>query len=115
MLGVELDPGEAIRLLRGWGLELFVGEDGVVHGRFQEKGRRMTVEMMEVVDVLHARNEEAVALLRGEVTEEHKSVTVEEAMALWEKIKAGEMSLVGMVHYHQGTGLVDMTVRRVQA
>ena len=115
MLGFELDPAEAIRMLRSWGLDLFVGEDGVVHGRFQEKGRRMTVEMMEVVDALHARNEEAVALLRGEVTEEHKSVTVEEAMALGEKIKAGEMSLVGMVHYHQGTGLVDMTVRKVKA
>lgn len=110
-----IEPAEAIRKLRGWGLDLFVGDDGVVHGRFWEKGRKMTLEMLEVVDALHARNEEAVALLRSEVSEEHKSLTVDEAMALGERIKAGELELVGMVHYNQGTGLVDMTVRKVKA
>ena len=87
----------------------------MVHGRFREKGRTMTLEMQDVADALQARNEEAVALLRRETVEKYNGITNEEALALGERIKAGELALVGMVHYHQGTGLVDMTVRRVKA
>lgn len=106
-----IEPAEAIRKLRGWGLDLFVGDDGVVHGRFLEKGRKMTLEMLEVVDALHARNEEAVALLQAEEKHEYKGITVEEAMALGEKVRAGEMELDGKVIYHQSTGLCDLTLR----
>ena len=34
----KIDPAEAIRKLRECGLDLFVGGDGMVHGRFREKG-----------------------------------------------------------------------------
>ena len=115
MYGFTMEPAEAIRKLREWGLDLFVGEDGVVHGRFRERGRTMTLEMQDVADALQARNEEAVAILRAEAVTEYKGLTIEQATALGEKIKAGELELEGTVHYHRKTGLVDMAVKGGQA
>ena len=106
-----IEPAEAIRKLRECGLDLFVGDDGMVHGRFREKGHRMTLEMQTLADALQARNDEAVALLRADDRHEYKGITVEEAMALGEKVRAGEMELDGKVIYHQSTGLCDMTLR----
>jgi hypothetical protein len=107
----DIEPAEAIRKLRECGLDLFVGNDGMVHGRFREKGQRMTLEMQTLADALQARNDEAVALLRAEARHEYKGITVEEAMALGEKVRAGEMELDGKVIYHQSTGLCDLTLR----
>lgn len=111
MLGGRYTPEQLIRELRGFGLDLFIGDDGVVHGRFREKGRHMTLEMRAVADELPAMNEEVAALLRAEEGTEHVGITAKEALALGEKIRAGEMELDGMVHYHQSTGLVDMRTR----
>ena len=104
-------PEQLIRELRGFGLDLFVGDDGVVHGRFREKGKHMTLEMRAVADELSGMNDEVAAILRAENVTEYTGITVEEAMALGDRIKDGKAELVGMVHYHQGTGLVDMKVR----
>lgn len=107
----DIEPAEAIRKLRECGLDLFVGDDGMVHGRFREKGHRMTLEMQTLADALQARNDEAVALLQAEERQEYKGITVEEAMVLGEKVRAGEMELDGKVIYHQSTGLCDLTLR----
>lgn len=111
MLTGRYTPEQIIRELRGFGLELFIGEDGIVHGRFREKGRTMTLEMRAAADALQGMNDEVAAILRAENVTEYTGITVEEAMALGEKIRAGEMELDGMVHYHRGTGLVDMRTR----
>ena len=71
----------------------------------------MTLEMQTLADALQARNDEAVALLRAEERHEYKGITVEEAMALGEKVRAGEMELDGVVTYHKGTGLCDLAVK----
>lgn len=104
-------PEHLIRELRGFGLDLFVGEDGVVHGRFREKGKKMTLAMRAVVEELGPMNEAVAELLRNETRQELVGLTVEQAEEIGARIKAGELELVGMVHYHQGTGLVDMTVK----
>lgn len=111
MLIGRYTPEQIIRELRGFGLELFIGEDGIVHGRFREKGRTMTLEMRAAADALQGMNDEVAAILRAENVTEYTGITVEEAMALGDQIKDGKAELVGMVHYHQGTGLVDMKVK----
>jgi len=115
MLTERYTPEQLIRELRKFGLDLYVGEDGVVHGRFREKGRKMTLEMRAVAGELQGMNDEVAALLRSETRQEYNGITVAQAMALGERIKAGEMELDGMVHYHQGTGLVDMAVKGARA
>ncbi len=113
MLAGRYTPEQLIRELRGFGLELFVGEDGIVHGRFREKGWHMTLETRALADELTGMNDEVAKILVAEEVTEHVGITVEEALALGERIKAGEMELDGMVDYHKGTGLVDMKTRGV--
>lgn len=111
MLTGRYTPEEVVREMRNFGLDLFVGEDGIVHGRFREKGRSMTLEMRAMADALQGMNDEVAAILQAERRQEHVGLTVEEALAIGQKIKDGEMELDGMVHYHQSTGLVDLTTR----
>ena len=102
---------EIIRELRRLGMDLFVGKDGAVHGRFREKGQRMTLEMRALADSLQALNEEAAALLRAEETMEFRNIPQEQALALGARVKNGELELVGAVTVHQRTGLCDLTVK----
>ena len=111
MMTGRYTPEQVIRELRGFGLDLYVGEDGVVHGRFREKGKRMTLEMRAVADELLGMNDEVASLLRREERQELVGLTVDEALAIGEKIKAGEMELDGMVRYHRSTGLCDLAVK----
>ena len=111
MLTGRYTPEQLIRELRGFGLDLFVGEDGAVHGRFREKGKRMTLEMRQVAAELDGMNDQVAELLRNETRQELVGLTVEQAEEIGALIKAGELELVGMVHYRQETGLVDMTVK----
>lgn len=118
MLNGRYSPEDVIRELRGFGLDLFVGEDGVVHGRFREKGKRMTLEMRAVADELLGMNDEVAALLQAEADSpspvgrrEYAGVTVEEALAIGEQVMAGALELDGMVHYHRSTGLCDLAVK----
>lgn len=111
MLTGRRTPEELVRDMRGFGLDLFVGEDGVVHGRFRERGRKMTLEMRAVAEELQGMNDEVAALLRGEAVQSYSGIPVSEALALGGKIKAGEMELAGPVIYHRKTGLCDLTVK----
>ena len=111
MLSGRYTPEELIRELRGFGLDLFVGEDGVVHGRFREKGKKMTLEMRALAEELTGMNDQVAAILNGETRQAFEGVTVEEAMALGERIRDGELELDGKVTYHRSTGLCDLTVK----
>ena len=111
MFADEMNAEQVIETLRGFGLDLFVSEDGVVHGKFREAGKTMTLEMRAVVDRLRELNDPCAAILRKEETVVLEGLTVEEAIQIGEKVKAGELELLGMVHYHSSTGLVDMTVK----
>lgn len=54
--------------LRAAGCSLFIGPDGVVHGRMLP-GHKMPLEARSLVTELQAHNEEAAALIRAEQTE----------------------------------------------
>lgn len=98
--------------LRRLGYRLFIGEDGVVHG----KGPRVTLETRAVIERLQTLNEDVAALLRAEMERmEYVEIPVEKALELGQQIKDGSLALEGMVHYHRSTDLVDMTVRKVEA
>lgn len=114
MFTAEQTPEQVIADLRSYGLELFVGEDGIVHGRFREKGKRMTLEMRAAADRLQAMNDQVAALLRAEPEKRRlEGVTVEELKAEWgPKLAAGEWKLEGKVIYHRSTGLCDLTLAR---
>lgn len=111
MLNGRRTPEQVIRELREFGMDLFVGEDGVVHGRFREKGRKMTLEMRAVAEELQGMNDEVAAALKGEDRQVLTGIPVEAAMAIGEKINAGILELDGPVIYHRGTGLCDLTVK----
>ena len=76
---------------------------------------QMDFVVQVLVEIFRKSNEEAVAILRAEAATEYKGLTIEQATALGEKIKAGELELEGTVHYHRKTGLVDMAVKGGQA
>ena len=112
LLDGRYTPEELIRQLRGFGLDLFVGEDGVVHGRFREKGRKMTLEMRALADELLGMNDEVAALLKSEPEQVSLTgVTVEQLESEWgPKVKSGEWRLDGKVIFHRETGLCDLTM-----
>lgn len=120
MFGEEYSPEQIISDLRGFGFRLYVDDAGAVHGKIA-RGVKITLEMRAVIDRLQGMNDQVAALLKAEAAEgnrrEYVGISVQEACALGEKVKAGELELDGKVHYHRSTGLCDMTVieRRAQA
>lgn len=102
---------QVIADLRGFGFDLFVGEDGVVHGRPKRRGMTITLEMRAVIDRLQAVNDEVAEILRHEPERmEYTGVSVEDAVALGQLVKDGALELIGKVVYHPGSGLCDLTV-----
>lgn len=103
-------PEQIIADLRGFGFRLFVGDDGVVHGKIAG-GTKITLEMRAVIDRLATMNDRVAAILRAEpVRREYKGISVEEAIEIGQKINAGELELDGKVVYHRSTGLCDLAV-----
>ena len=111
MFAGRYTPEQIIREMRKEGLDLYVGEDGVVHGRFRERGRKMTMELRALAEQLQGMNDAVAAILRAEHATEYTGIPVEQALALGERVRAGEAELVGKVTYHKGTGLCDLTVK----
>lgn len=111
MFAGRYTPEQIIREMRKEGLDLYVGDDGVVHGRFRERGRKMTMELRALAEQLQGMNDAVAAILQAEREMMHLGVTVDEALGLGNLIRAGEAELVGKVTYHKGTGLCDLTVK----
>jgi len=111
MLGEGYSPEQVIADLRGFGFQLFIGEDGVVHGKPRVRGTPITLEMRAVIDRLQSMNDQVAAALRAEPRRtEYEGISVEEALELGQRVKAGELELDGKVIYHRGSGLCDLTV-----
>lgn len=114
MLGDGYGPEQIVADLRKFGFQLFIGSDGVVHGRPIEKGMRITLAMREVIDRLQGMNDEVAALLRSETERlELTQIPVEEALEWGRKIKDGGWRLVGDVTYYRDIDKCDMTVEKV--
>lgn len=104
-------PEQVVADLRGFGFNLFIGDDGVVHGRPERRGMTITLEMRAVIDRLQAMNDKVADILRREPKRtEYEGIPVEEALELGRRINAGELELDGKVVYHRGTGLCDLAV-----
>lgn len=110
MFGEDYSPEQIISDLRGFGFRLFVDDAGVVHGKIA-RGAKVTLEMRAVIDRLQGMNDQVAAVLRSEpVRTEYVGISVDEAIALGNRINAGELELDGKVHYHRSSGLCDMAV-----
>lgn len=114
MLGEGYSPEQVVADLRGFGFNLFIGEDGVVHGRPRVRGTPITLEMRAVIDQLQGMNDQVAAVLRAEPERrELTGIPVEDALGWGREINEGRWRLVGKLHYHKGTGLCDLTVEKV--
>lgn len=110
MDGWDITPEQIIDQLREFGFRLFVTDDGVVHGKFRHQGQRVTLEMRPVIDKLQIHNNAVADVLRRET--EYVGIPAEEAIAIGQLVKAGELELIGKVTYHKGSHLCDLIVRR---
>ena len=110
MDGWGITPEQIIDQLRGFGFRLFVTDDGVVHGKFRQSGQSVTLEMRPVIDKLHMYNDAVASILRRET--EYVGIPAEEAIAIGQLVKSGELELIGNVTYHKGSHLCDLIVRR---
>lgn len=115
MLGEGYSPEQVIADLRGFGFQLFIGEDGVVHGKPRVRGTPITLEMRAVIDRLQSMNDQVAAALRAEPERlELVGIPAEEALKWGRKIKEGGWRLIGKLVYHRGSALCDLTVEKVE-
>lgn len=114
MLGEEYSPEQVVADLRGFGFNLFIGEDGVVHGKPRVRGMPITLEMRAVIDRLQGMNDQVAAVLRAEPErQELVGIPVEEALGWGREINEGRWRLIGKLIFHKSTGLCDLTVEKV--
>ncbi len=114
MLEAVMKPEDVIDQLRAFGLRLFIGEDGIVHGKFRQSGQHVTLEMRPVIDQLQLMNNDVADLLRRE--EEYVGMHAEQVISeIGPRVQSGEVELVGKLIYHKGSALCDLIVRRKAA
>lgn len=114
-------PDELIRMIEGYGFSLFVGDDGVVHGRAVVPGTKVPWEMRPLLEELQAMNEDVATIVRART--ENRDVEVlmgltQEEMQPWiQKVKAGEYRLCPgtQVAYRKSTGLTYLQLEKVKA
>lgn len=108
---MEMDVSRIMFELRRVGCQLYVGEDGAVHGKMLP-GMRMPMEARPLVDALRLGNAEAVRIMALE-----KTVVVDEDdfdMPDWKwKINQHLIELAGPVTVNQNTGEATIIYREV--
>lgn len=104
----ERSVRDLVRGLRSLGLELWVGSDGVVHGRMAGGGK-IPFEARALIDQLGMVNESAASYLNSEKAVKLEGVSAEDAVKYALAIKSGDIQLVGKVIVHKRTGLCDLT------
>jgi hypothetical protein len=103
--GIEIDVCEVIEKLRSFGINLCI-ENGVVRGRMCSG--KIPFEARAWIERLQLVNEAATELLMQEIVHERLGITVAEALPYAERIKRGEIALVGKVIYHKAADQVDI-------
>ena len=109
-------PEELVRRIEGFGFEMFVGDDGTVHGKPRKPGTKVPIEMQPVLDELRLQNAAVAEIIRNRGRVKLDGVSKEEAAPWLAKVKAGEYRLVPgtRVTYVKGTGLTYMELERVR-
>ena len=108
---MEIDIRRVLFSLRRSGLRLFVGDDGVVHGKMRN-GKPMPIEARPLVDDLRRLNDKAVELMSREVTEVIDQTVLHERLNDWMMIADGEIELAGPIFYDPKTGTAEVIYRR---
>ena len=116
-----IEPEELIRRIEGYGFDMFVGEDGIVHGRPRVPGTKVPLVMQSYLDELRLQNAAVAQILRerqsGAETDvvDLNGITKEDAEPWLDRVNAGEYRLVPgtKVTYVTSTGLTYMKLERV--
>ena len=111
-----LNPEELIRKIEEYGFLMFVGEDGVVHGRPIVPGTKVPLAMQPLLDELRLQNDSVAQILRSrDAVVDLDGITQEEAVMWLEKVNAGEYRLRPgtTVTYVKSTRLTYMKLERV--
>ena len=111
-----LPPEELIRRIDGFGFEMYVGADGVVHGKPRKPGVKVPIEMRPLLDQLSMQNDAVAEIIRNKERVRLDGVTKEAAAPWLDNVKAGEYRLVPgtRVTYEKSTGLTYMELERVR-
>lgn len=96
-----------IESVRKSGIDLFVGADGIVHGR-----GKLTPEVMPWIQDIKKRNDVYAELLRAEVRQVELR-TPEEVSRWGQRFKAGEIELAGEIVYSESRRTAVMNYREV--
>ena len=94
------------------GLQLFVGDDGAVHGKMR-RGGKLPLEAWKLVVQLHLINDAVAGYLRPQPITTLVGIPVDECCAYGERSKRGELRLFGKVVYHESTALCDISFQEV--
>lgn len=94
------------------GLQLFVGDDGAVHGKMRGGGK-LPLEAWKLVDQLHLMNDVVAGYLRAQPITTLVGIPADECCVYGERSKSGELRLFGKVVYHKNTELCDISFQEV--
>lgn len=94
------------------GLQLFVGGDGVVHGKMRGGGK-LPLEAWKLVDQLRLSNDAVAEYLKANPITTLVGIVPSECIAYGERVKAGELRLFGKVVYHKQADLCDISFQEV--
>lgn len=116
-IGYLFPPDELVQRIDGFGFEMFVGDDGVVHGKPRKPGVKVPIEMRPLLDQLRMQNDAVAEILRNRDRVKLDGVTKEAAAPWLDKVKSGEYRLVPgtRVTYEKSTGLTYMELERVKS
>lgn len=114
--GYIFSPEELIQRIEGFGFEMFVGDDGVVHGKPRKPGLKVPIEMQPLLEQLRFQNDAVAAIIRNNDRIKLDGVPKEAAAPWLCKVKSGEYRLVPgtQVTFEKSTGLTYMELERVR-
>lgn len=106
-MGIQTEE-ELVVAMYEIGLQLFVGEDGVVHGKLRSGGK-LPLEAWALVEQLRLINDAVAGYLRERPITTLIGITGEACCAYGDRVKSGELRIVGKVAYHKNTELFDIS------
>ena len=113
-----LPPEELVRQINDFGFTMFIGEDGVVHGKASKPGLKVPWEMRPLLDQIRLQNDAVAEVIRRQAQNvvDLNGITQEEASPWLERVRSGEYRLVPgtRVTYEKSTGLTYMELERVR-
>ncbi len=107
-----LSAEELVVAMYSLGLQLFVGDDRVVHGKMRD-GSKLPLEAWKLVDQLHLMNDAVAEYLKQRPITTLVGIPVDECCVYGERSKSGELRLFGKVVYHKNTELCDISFQEV--